>query len=329
MTNKYDFTFFIQATNCNPNGDPDMGNLPRIDEETMHGFITDVCIKRNIRNYIETAFQNVDGMDIIIKDATNVNQSIAEAVIEINNGKVDKKKGNPKVNESRQLVCEKYFDARAFGAVLTTGLNAGQIQGPIQFGFGSSVDPIFVKDITITRNCYAEGDYNTVEEYQKKAESIPQEKKRTMGRKQFIPYGLYVVHGHVSAHDAQKTGFSEKDLQYLFESILNMYNSSTSASKAGMTVVSPIIIFKHVGSSHGTPEEKQRGAVLGCAPAYRLQELIDIHKKEDVEFPRNYTDYNLSVNISNLPDGVEIGFKYNPFEPIVWGKPNDNWIKVC
>lgn len=328
MTNKYDFTFFIQAVNCNPNGDPDMGNLPRIDEETMHGFMTDVCIKRNIRNYIEKAFQNVEGMDIIIKDATNINESIAKAALKVNDGKVEKKKGNPKVKETTRELCEKYFDVRTFGGVLSTGLNGGQVLGPVQFEFARSLDPIFVKDITITRNCYTEGDYNTIEEYQKKDEALPQEKKRTMGRKQFVPYGLYVVHGYVSAMEAQKTGFSEKDLQYLFESVLNMYNSSPSATKAGMTVLSPMIIFKHVGTNNGDELAQTREAMLGCAPAYRLHELIDVKRKDGVEYPRNYTDYDICINASALPTGVKIGFKYGPFDSIVWDAPNDEWIKT-
>jgi CRISPR-associated protein Csd2 len=170
---------------------------------------------------------------------------------------------------------------------------------------------------------------STLEEYRKKDESLPHDKKRTMGRKQFIPYGLYMVHGYVSCAEAKKTGFSERDLQYLFESILNMYNYSSSATKAGMTVLSPIIIFKHVGH-HDTHDaaDRAREAMLGCAPAYKLHQLIEITKRDDVEYPRDYTDYDISINLSNLPNGVEIGFKYMPFEPIVWGAPNDGWLKT-
>lgn len=328
MRNKYDFTFLIQAINCNPNGDPDMGNLPRIDEETMHGFMTDVCIKRNIRNYIENAFSGVEGMDIIIREATNVNESIAEAALKVNEGKIDKKKGNVKVKETTKELCEKYFDVRTFGAVLSTGLNGGQILGPVQLEFAHSVDPVFVKDITITRNCYTEGKFTSLEEYQKLDESMKEESKRTMGRKQFIPYGLYVVHGYVSALEAQKTGFTEEDLRCLFEAIMNMYNSTSSATKAGMSVLSPMIIFKHVGTYNGDESRQEREAMLGCAPAYKLHELIKVAKKEDVEYPRTYTDYDICIDVSNIPKGVEIGFKYGPFEEIVWGQPSDNWVKT-
>lgn len=327
MNNKYNFTFFVQARNCNANGDPDMGNLPRIDEETMHGLMTDVCVKRNIRNYLEDAFAGIDGMDIIVKDATNMNESIAEIVLDVNGGKVDKKKKNTKIAEARELACKRYYDVRTFGAVLSTGLNAGQIMGPVQFEFAQSIDPIFVKDISITRNCHTEGDYDNLADYRKLADSIAEDKKRTFGRKQFVPYALYRVNGYISAAEAKKTGFSEKDLKILFESILNMYNYSTSATKAGMSVIAPIIIFKHVGNPDTQDvAERTREAILGCAPAYKLHELIEIKKRDDVEYPRDYTDYDICINLSGLPKSVEVGFKYLPFEDVSWGKPTDGWL---
>ena len=335
MNNKYDFTFFVQARNANPNGDPDMGNLPRIDEETMHGFMTDVCIKKNIRNYIENAFAGIEGMDIIIKEATNVNESIAEAALKVNEEpiKIDKKTKKPKnlkVSETTAELCKRYFDVRTFGGVLSTGLNGGQILGPVQFEFGKSLDPVFIKDITITRNCFTDTkNLSTLEEYKALSASMSEDEKRTMGRKQFIPYGLYRINGYVSAAAAKKCGFSEKDLKLLFEAILNMYNYSPSSSKSGMSVISPIIIFKHVGRpDNPDTEERTREAVLGCAPAYKLHELIDIKKKEEVEYPRDYTDYDISINLTDLPRGVEVGFKYMPFEDIVWDKPNDKWLKT-
>lgn len=329
MNNKYDFTFFVQVKNCNPNGDPDMSNLPRIDEETMHGYMTDVCLKRNIRNYIENAFSGIEGMDIIIKDATNINESIAKTVLKVNDGKIDKKKKNTKVAETTAELCKTYFDVRTFGGVLTTGLNGGQVLGPVQLEFARSLDPVFIKDITITRNCFTEGDYDNLEKYIELSNSMSEDKKRTMGRKQFVSYGLYRVNGYISAAEARKTGFSEKDLKVLFESILNMYNYAPSATKSGMSVLSPIIVFKHVGSPDTVDvAERTREAVLGCAPAYKLHELINIKKKEFVDIPRDYTDYDISINISALPKGIEIGFKYMPFEDIVWDKPNDGWLTV-
>lgn len=326
MNNKYDFVFLIQATNCNPNGDPDMDNMPRIDEETMHGFMTDVCIKRNIRDYIETAFENVAGMDIMYKDGTNVNESIAKAALKANDGMIGNK--NSKVRETSEELSKQYFDVRTFGAVASTGVNGGQIRGAVQIGFGQSLDPICIKDITITRNCYTEGKFTDLEKYRELDESIPEDKKRTMGRKQFVPYGLYVVYGNVSAMLAQKTGFSENDLQCLFEAIMNMYNVSSSASKTGMTVLSPMIIFKHVGTDNGSEDARKREAMLGCAPTYRLHELIEIKKKDGIEYPRTYKDYDICINKSGLPKGVEIGFKYSPLEPIVWGEPSDEWLQV-
>ena len=225
MNNRYEFMFFLEAKNCNPNGDPDMGNTPRIDPETMQGLITDVVIKRRIRNYIEVAFNHKDGMDIIKREASNMNKSIAEVVLEVNDGKIDKKKGNKKVEESSKLACKKYFDVRTFGDVLTTGLNAGQIRGPVQIEMSSSLDPILPMDISITRMCYTEGKSDNIDDYDKIDMDLADDKKRTMGRKQYIPYGLYVVRGSVSANLAEKTGFSEDDLKILFESIMNMYEN--------------------------------------------------------------------------------------------------------
>jgi CRISPR-associated protein Csd2 len=330
MNNRYDFLFFIQAKNCNPNGDPDMGNTPRIDPETMQGIITDVAIKRRIRNYIEIAFEDKEGYEIIKKEASNMNKSIAEVVLEVNDGKIDKKNGNKKVAESSKRACEKYFDVRCFGDVLTTGLNAGQIRGPVQLEMAYSLDPIMPLDITITRMCYTKGESDKLEDYDDIAEKMSDDKKRTMGRKQYIPYGLYIVRGSISANLAEKTGFNEEDLKILFEAIINMYTNDKSATKSGMSVLQPMIIFKHVGVSDETNlEQKIRESKLGCAPDYKLHELVNIHKKDNIEYPRNYTDYEATVEISKLPKGVEIGFKYGPFDDIVWNKvsENDNWFK--
>ena len=328
MNNRYEFMFFVEAKNCNPNGDPDMGNTPRIDPETMNGIITDVAIKRRIRNYIEDAFQHKYGLDIIKRESSNMNKAIAEVVLEANNGTIDKK-GNKKVNESMKLACERYFDVRTFGDVLTTGLNAGQIRGPVQIAMATSLDPILPLDMTITRMCYTEGKYTTLEEYDKLDNEMNDDSKRTMGRKQSIPYGLYVVKGSVSANLAEKTGFNENDLNVLFEAIMNMYNNDISASKTGMSVIQPLIIFKHIGTNPNNVEQNIRETKLGCAPAYKLYELVEIKKKDGIEYPRDYKDYDVKINKNNLPNGVQIGFKYGPFDEIIWDNilEKDTWLK--
>lgn len=334
MKNRYEFMFFIEAENCNPNGDPDMGNDPRMDPEDMTGIISDVAIKRRIRNYIEEAYQHKFGMDIMKRDSSNMNRSIAELVIEANDGKLEKKGKNfknKKVEEASVLACNRYFDVRTFGDVLTTGLNAGQIRGPVQIGISKSLDPILNIDITITRSCYTEGSYLTLEEYDKEWEEKNSDAKRTMGRKAYIPYGLYVVKGSISANLANKTGFSENDMNVLFEAIMNMYNNDISASKKGMSVIQPLIVFKHIGNDTTTDEkQKERETLLGCTPAYKLYESVKAVKKDGIEYPRNYTDYDVTIDKTNLPSGIQVGFKYGPFDEIIWDKlsDKDNWLKM-
>lgn len=333
ISNRYEFMFFIQCVNGNPNGDPDMGNSPRIDPQDMHGYMTDVSIKRRIRNYVQAAYESEPGMNIIMQNATNINASIArvkaDAGVEI--GNIDK----ASIESSRLKACEKFYDVRTFGAVLSTGPNAGQVRGPVQLTFAKSVDPILPLDIAISRCCATlpKGDKDKKahnEDYYIKIEQTTDEDKlRTMGRKQFIPYGIYEARGFVSANLAAQTGFSDNDLKVLFESILNMYENDRSASKGQMSVISPLIIFKHVGTD---TDEKQRAkqCKLGCAPAHKLFEVVKIAKRSDVELPRDYTDYDCTVDISAVPKGVEIGFMTDPYGEISWNKlPEDiDWLKV-
>ncbi len=327
INNRYEFMFYIQCVNGNPNGDPDMGNSPRIDPQDMHGFITDVAIKRRIRNYIQTAYCDEDGMDIIMQQSTNINKFIAEAksLADVELGAKDKES----LYKARRKACEKFYDVRTFGGVLSTGPNAGQVRGPVQLTFAKSVDPILPMDISITRVSKAEDVKNaeTYEDYEKAELSAPEDSLRTMGRKQFIPYGLYEARGFVSANLAAETGFDENDLKALFEAILNMYEHDRSASKGEMSVISPLIIFRHVGTDS---DEKQRirQSKLGCAPAHKLFELVNIAKRPEVEYARNYTDYELAVNVSGLPKGVEIGFMTNPYDSAVWGRRPDgcDWL---
>ena len=318
IKNRYEFMYYVACTNCNPNGDPDMGNTPRIDPQTMQGYLTDVSTKRRIRNYVQTAYAGEDGMEIIIQQSTNITRHIARAKREA--GFEDCAKGKDAVYAGRRKACELFYDVRTFGAVMSTGPNAGQVRGPVQIAFGKSLDPILPLDISITRMATAEkyGD-NTVEAYIEQEAAESEDKLRTMGRKQIIPFGLYEVRGFISANLAGETGFDDNDLKVLFEAILNMYEHDHSASKGEMAVVSPLIIFKHVGTDS---DEKQRirQAKLGCAPAHRLFDLVKVEKKADIAYPRSYHDYIATVDLEHIPAGVEIGFQTDAFSEIVWNQ---------
>lgn len=325
IQNRYEFMYFVSCTNANPNGDPDMGNTPRVDPQTMQGYITDAATKRRIRNYVDTAYQGENGMNIIIQQSTNLNRFIAQAKRAA--GVEDCAKTKNEIYKGRQKACELFYDVRTFGAVMSTGPNAGQVRGPVQITFGKSLDPVLPLDISITRVQATMGDPSTVEEYLEQEENTPNDKLRTMGRKQFIPFGLYEVRGFISANLAAETGFDEHDLNVLFEAILNMYEHDHSASKGEMSVVSPLIIFKHVGTD--TDEnQRQRQAKLGCAPAHKLFELVDVHKKPEVEFPRSYLDYDALVRLEQVPKGVQIGFQSGPYDEIVWDKlpESEHWF---
>lgn len=321
IQNRYEFMYYVACTNCNPNGDPDMGNTPRIDPQTMQGYLTDVSSKRRIRNYVETAYAGEDGMEIIIKQSTNINRHIARAKREA--GFEDCAKGKDAVYAGRRKACELFYDVRTFGAVMSTGPNAGQVRGPVQITFGKSLDPILPLDISITRMATAEkyGD-NTLEAYLEQENAASEDQLRTMGRKQIIPFGLYEVRGFVSANLAGETGFDDNDLKVLFEAILNMYEHDHSASKGEMAVVSPLIIFKHIGTD-SDEQQRVRQAKLGCAPAHRLFDLVKVEKKADIRYPRSYHDYTATVKFAGVPAGVEIGFQSDPFGEITWNRLPD------
>lgn len=328
IQNRYEFMYYVACTNANPNGDPDMGNTPRIDPQTMQGFITDVATKRRIRNYIQTAFAGQPGMNIIVQQSTNLNRHIAEAKRAA--GVEDCAKEKDAVYAGRKKACELFYDVRAFGAVMSTGPNAGQVRGPVQITFGKSLDPVLPMDISITRMAVADLIKNgTVEDYLKAEAETAEDKLRTMGRKQLIPFGLYEVRGFISANLAAETGFDDDDLKALFEAILNMYEHDHSASKGEMSVVSPLIVFKHVGTD--TDEaQRVRQAKLGCAPAHKLFELVRVQRKADVEVPRNYRDYTAAVDVDRVPDGVQIGFQSSPYGPISWGvlPEGEDWFHL-
>ena len=338
IKNRYEFMYYVSCTNANPNGDPDMGNTPRMDPETMQGYITDVATKRRIRNYINTAYRNEDGspmpgMEIIVQQSTNLNRHIARAREEAE--AEDNAKAKEAVYAARRKACELFYDVRTFGAVMSTGANAGQVRGPVQITFGKSLDRILPLDLSITRMAVANNanKAKTAEEYLQWEKEQPEDQLRTMGRKQLIPFGLYEVRGFISANLAAETGFDNRDLKALFEAILNMYEHDRSASKGEMDVVSPLIIFQHIGRDSNNPEQCAREARLGCAPAHELFELVTVRKKAGLDCPpRSYRDYDAVIHLEGLKKypGVRVGFQKYPFDEIVWDRlPEDeDWFRA-
>lgn len=288
ITNRYDFVVLFDVENGNPNGDPDAGNMPRIDPETGYGLVTDVCLKRKIRNYVEVAKEDEAGYRIYIKDGVPLNRSDAEACAYIGVKPDDKslkeaKKKDPDLDlKLRDFMCSNFYDIRTFGAVMTTfvkgALNCGQVRGPVQLGFARSIDPIIPQEVTITRVAIT-------------TEADAEKKGTEMGRKYIVPYALYRVEGFISANLARKvTGFSEEDLELLWTAILNMFENDHSAAR-GMMAVRELIIFKH-------------DSELGDAPAYKLFDRITVDKKQGVDTPRTYSDYEVRVDEADLPSGI-------------------------
>lgn len=308
IRNRYEFLFLFDCENGNPNGDPDAGNAPRLDPETMIGLVSDVALKRRIRNYVQIARGNQMPDAIFVEHATNLNRPIARAHEETG-GLPDSKKGasKGKVEAAKKWMCQSFFDVRAFGAVMSTGANAGQVRGPVQIAFARSLDPVLALDVSITRMAVAEnvkGASSSADIGLWEADQ-PEDKLRTMGRKALIPYGLYLGRGFISAHLAQETGFSEDDLTLLWEALLNMYEHDRSSSKGLMTVHRPLFVFKHEGTDNDATQ-RQRQAMLGCAPAHELFDLIEIQKKDGIEAPRRFTDYTVTVHRDRVPAGVKL-----------------------
>ena len=286
IKNRYEFAIIFDVENGNPNGDPDAGNMPRVDPETGYGIVTDVCLKRKIRNYVETVKENESGYGIYIKSGVPLQTSDKKAFeyLGIEESEVKKmKKDNPEIDAKiRDFMCKNFFDIRAFGAVMTTfvkaALNCGQVRGPVQLGFARSVDPIFPQEITITRCAIT-------------TEADAEKNTNTMGNKFIVPYGLYIAEGYISANLARKvTGFSEDDLELLWDAIINMFEFDHAAAR-GKMAVRKLVIFKH-------------DSELGNVPAYKLFDAIKIERKEDVEVARSFSDYNISIAESEIPQGV-------------------------
>lgn len=309
VANRYEFLFLFDCENGNPNGDPDAGNAPRVDPETMHGWVSDVALKRRIRNYVQAYGDNASPYAVLIQHATNINRTIALAHEEANGG-VPKKAANvDEASRARAWVCKHFYDVRTFGAVMSTGANAGQVRGPVQMAFARSVDPVLPLDMSITRVAVASSlpKGATSEKYAAWEAEQPEDTLRTMGRKTLIPYGLYIGKGFISANLAADTGFTEEDLSLFWEALLQMYEHDRSASKGIMTTREPIFVFKHVGTD-SDEAQRARQAKLGCAASHRLFDLVEVHRREGVEVPRAYSDYEVTFHASRLPRGVQVGF---------------------
>lgn len=295
IKNRYDFMLIFDVKDGNPNGDPDAGNLPRVDAETGEGLVTDVCLKRKVRNFVQLTKTLEVGYDIFVKEKAILNLEIEKAYencgIDLSkpptqetDGKKRNKDGvgqGSEIQVARNKMCATYFDIRTFGAVMSTGANAGQVRGPVQLTFARSVDPVVTLEHSITRMAVAT-----------EAEAIKQSgDNRTMGRKNTVPYGLYVAYGFVSPALAEQTGFNTDDLELLWTALTDMFEHDRSAAR-GLMATQKLVIFKH-------------DSALGNAPSHKLFDLVKIEKKANVEVPRKFADYDV-VLPESLPNGIEV-----------------------
>lgn len=279
ISHRYDFAILFDVINGNPNGDPDAGNSPRIDPETGHGFVSDVCLKRKIRNFVTLARQGVPGYDIYVKEKAVLNQLHQKAYDALGlkaDAKGAEKAGQ--ISQARAWMCQTYFDIRMFGAVMSMEINCGQVRGPVQFAFARSVDPIVSLEQAITRMAVTnERDID---------------KERTMGRKEIVPYGLYVGHGFISPHLAADTGFTTEDLALLWQALQMMFEHDRSAARGEMAT-RRLIVFEHESA-------------LGNSPAHRLFERIKVARNDPGSPARSYSDYTVSIDRDDLPPGITI-----------------------
>ena len=275
IKNRYEFVLLFDVENGNPNGDPDMGNMPRVDPQTGYGIVTDVCLKRKVRDYVDMVKAGKEGYDIYVKEGVVLNEQHTKAFAALGR-KPDSKK--PKDDELTKFMCKNFFDIRAFGAVMALEVNCGQVRGPVQLTFARSQDPIFQQEVTITRQAVA-----NVKDA---------DKGQTMGKKQIVPYGLYRVEGYVSAHLAKKTtGFSEEDLSLLWDSLINMFEHDHSAAR-GKLSAKKLIIFKHNNE-------------LGCCQSHILFDKVTVERLSKDLPPRSFKDYKVTID-KDMPKGVEV-----------------------
>lgn len=273
IQNRYDFIYLFDVKDGNPNGDPDAGNMPRMDAETGMGLVTDVCLKRKVRNYVQTVKPDAEGYEIFIKEGSVLNDTIAATGTK-----------GVSIKDNSQAMCRRFFDVRTFGAVMTTGkVNAGQLRGPIQLTFARSVSPIITSEHTITRMAVTDA---------KDTDANEMGTRQTMGRKYTISYGLYQTQGYISANLAQKTGFSDEDLQLFWDALKNMFDVDHSAAR-GMMCPRKLIIFKHESE-------------LGNAPSYKLFDLVHVEQKAPSRPARSFVDYDMTIDTGKLPTGITL-----------------------
>jgi CRISPR-associated protein Csd2 len=309
FANRYDFVVLFDVANGNPNGDPDAGNLPRLDPETNQGLVTDVCLKRKIRNYVELAKSGEPGFAIYVSEGAILNEKHrqAYAAIRPDKDKVAKEKSlhphnDTEAIELRRFMCDHFFDVRTFGAVMSTGINCGQVRGPVQLSFARSIEPVVPLEISITRMA-ATSEKEKAE--REKGDGDERRENRTMGRKHIVPYGLYRAHGFVSAKLAERTGFSQTDLAFLWEALANMFEHDHSAARGEMST-RKLIVFKHASA-------------LGNAPAHALFDRVTVGRVagDEIRLPgdprldnlppaRRFSDYRVEIARDGLPEGVEI-----------------------
>ncbi|WP_425145959.1 type I-C CRISPR-associated protein Cas7/Csd2 [Deinococcus sp.] len=289
-TNRHEFVLIFDVTNGNPNGDPDAGNLPRVDPETGLGIVTDVALKRKIRNYVDALRGGEGRFKIYVQQGTNLNRRIYEA--RQSTGGSGKSKSE--VDAAREWMCHNFYDVRTFGAVMSTGANAGQVRGPVQLTFARSVDPILALDASITRMAVTEDikSAKSLQDYLEWESKADDDKLRTMGRKAYIPYGLYVAHGFYVPAFAASTDFDDADLEMLWQALENMWDLDRSASR-GLTACRGLYVF-----SHSSP--------LGNAPAHKLLGRVQLKRKADVAVARAFEHYDLMVDEAGLPDGISL-----------------------
>ena len=279
LKNRIDFVYIFDVKDGNPNGDPDAGNLPRVDAETGMGLVTDVCLKRKVRNYVQVSKDLTEGFDIFIKEKAILNNAIEKAH---ESESVKNANDKDKTEAARKYMCKNFYDVRTSGAVMSTGKNAGQVRGAVQLTFARSVSPITTSEHSITRMAVA------TEDEAKKQNGD----NRTMGRKATVPYGLYVCHGFISPNLAKQTGFSEEDLELFWDALKNMFDIDHSAAR-GLMSAQKLIVFKH-------------DSALGNAPANKLFDLVKINLTQTRTVPRSFADYQVTVDTNNLPNGVNI-----------------------
>lgn len=314
LTRRHEFVLYFDVANGNPNGDPDAGNMPRMDPETGHGLVSDVCLKRKIRNYVELTKPDSAGYRIYVTEGAILNEKHREAYLAVRPADAEARtagKLTPKSDEEadkiRRFMCDNFFDIRAFGGVLSTGINAGQVRGPVQLAFAKSVEPVLPLEISITRMAAT-----NEREKKERSEGEDDEKRgdrRTMGRKHIVPYGLYRAHGFVSAplasHPVKGTGFSEADLELLFDALANMFEHDRSAARGEMTT-RKLVVFRHASALGNAPAQNLFARVKTWRVHQGVRHLPGAEATHNWPPARSFADYEIAIDREHVPEGIEI-----------------------